>query len=284
LKKIAGPVITTPMFIDTARRMARLSRIVGKENDAARFEKMAEESAAAWTKSFLDPQTGKIGGGSQSEQVIALGFRAMPESTRQAVFLHLANNLNPRSDGPSLTTGIFGTRFLLEELSQRGRHDLAYALADRKTFPSWGWMLENDATTLWESWKESDNTFSHNHPMFGSISAWFFRHLGGIQAADDAVGFDRITIRPQLAKGLEWVNCSHRTVRGPIESNWKIAKTGTEFEIVIPPDATAEIELPAGTITESDKPLAEAEGVSVLKSSGNRMKVTSGRYRFLVVP
>lgn len=284
LKKIAGPVITTPMFIDTARRMARLSRIVGKENDAARFEKMAEESAAAWTKSFLDPQTGKIGGGSQSEQVIALGFRAMPESTRQAVFLHLANNLNPRSDGPSLTTGIFGTRFLLEELSQRGRHDLAYALADRKTFPSWGWMLENDATTLWESWKESDNTFSHNHPMFGSISAWFFRHLGGIQAADDAVGFDRITIRPQLAKGLEWVNCSHRTVRGQIESNWKIAKTGTEFEIVIPPDATAEIELPAGTITESDKPLAEAEGVSVLKSSGNRMKVTSGRYRFLVVP
>ena len=264
--------------------MARLSRIVGKENDAARFEKMAEESAAAWTKSFLDPQTGKIGGGSQSEQVMALGFRAMPESTRQAGFLHLANNLNPRGDGPSLTTGIFGTRFLLDELSQHGRHDLAYALADRKTFPSWGWMLENDATTLWESWKESDNTFSHNHPMFGSISAWFFRHLGGIQVADDAVGADSIIIRPQIGHGLTWVKSSHQSVRGLIESNWTITSKGGEFEITIPPDTTAVVELPTGSITESGKSLAEAEGVSVLKSSANRMKVTSGRYRFLVGP
>ncbi len=283
LKRIAGPVLTTPMFIDTARRMARLARVVGGEKDALRFEQMADESNAAWTKEFLDAQTGKVGGGSQSEQVMALGFGVVPEAARQAVFDKLVADLKAPTDGPSLSTGIFGTRFLMEELTRRGRHDLAVALADRKTYPSWGWMLENGATTLWETWKESDNTFSHNHPMFGSISAWFIRHLGGIQAADDAVGFDRIVIRPQTGHGLEWVKSSHRSVRGMIESNWKISGAGKEFEIVIPPDTQALVELPVAkgeVVTESGKSLAEAGGVTLLEAPVHRMKVGSGQYRF----
>jgi alpha-L-rhamnosidase len=67
-----------------------------------------------------------------------------------------------------------------------------------------------------------------------------------------------------------------------IESNWKTTDKGVEFDIVIPPDTTAEIELPAGAVTESGKPLAEAEGITVLESPVNRTKATSGRYRFLV--
>ena len=279
LKRIAGPVITTPMFIDTARRMARLSRIIGNEKDAERFDNMAEESAAAWAKASLDATSGKVGGGSQSEQVMALGFGAVPESMRKSVFDFLVADLTQKPDGPGLTTGIYGTRLLLEQLTQRGRPDLAYALADRKTFPSWGWMLENGATTLWETWKESDNTFSHNHPMFGSISAWFIRHLGGIQIAEDAVGADRIIIRPQTGHGLIWVKSSHRSIRGTIESNWNISNHGTHFHILIPPDTTAIIQLPAGILTK-----AEANGTSIQLNAENRMTVGSGRYYFLVAP
>ncbi len=280
--KIAGPVITTPMFIDTARRMARLSRVIGAEQDSLRFEKMADESTRAWAKAFL-AETGKVGGGSQSEQAMALGFGAVPENARDKVFENLVANLTSAADGPSLTTGIFGTRFMMEQLTQRGRHDLAYAIADRKSFPSWGWMLENGATTLWETWKQSDNTYSHNHPMFGSISAWFFRWLGGIQAADDAVGFDRIIIRPQAIPNLKWVKCSHRSIRGLIESNWSTADTTTSYEIVIPPDSTAVIELPAGgELTEGGHPLAEAGAIKNLPPGNGvqRLQVGSGRYQF----
>ena len=287
LGKIAGPVVTTPMFIDTARRMARLARIIGKDDDATRFEIMAEESAAAWSKAFIETNTGKVGGGSQSEQLMALGFGAAPESARDVVFASLVAKLTSSEDGPSLTTGIYGTRFLMEQLTRHGRHDLAYALADRKTFPSWGWMLENGATTLWETWKQSDNTFSHNHPMFGSISAWFFRHLGGIQAAEDAIGFDRVLIRPQTVGGLTWVKSSHRSIRGLIESDWRITKNGKEFEIVIPPDTTATLELPGSegdVLTESSRPVTDAPGVTVLPPapSVHRLKVGSGRYRFVM--
>jgi alpha-L-rhamnosidase len=282
MPKKAGPVITTPMFIDTARRMARLARIGGKEQDAARFANMAGESAGAWATEFLDEKTGKVGGGSQSEQVLAIAWGTLLPPARNSAFDFLVADLTNKPDGPSLTTGIFGTRMLLEELSKNNRHDLACALADRKEFPSWGHMLDHGATTLWETWKESDNTFSHNHPMFGSISAWFFRWLGGIQCAEDAVGFDRIVIRPQVTQGLTWVKSSHDTVRGRIESNWKITDKGTEFDIVIPPDTEAEIELPSGTITESGKPLSQAAGITVLKSSLNRMKAGSGRYQFTI--
>jgi alpha-L-rhamnosidase len=284
--KTRGPSVITPMFIDTAHRMARLARIIGKADEAPRFEKMADESAAAWSKAFLDPATGKVGGGSQSEQAMALGFGAAPEATRDAVFQTLVGNLTAQEDGPQLTTGIFGTRFLLDELTERGRPDLAYQLATRKTFPSWGWMIERGATSLWETWKESDNTFSHNHPMFGSISGWFFRHLGGIQPADDAVAFDRIIIRPQVIPDLKAVNSWHQSIRGPIVSNRKAVDKGHEFEIAIPADATATIYLPKGTITESGRAIDGSGGLTLLPAEGNvqPVQVGSGSYRFLVVP
>lgn len=281
-----GPVLTTPFFIDSARRLARLSRLIGRDADATRCAAMADESAAAWAASFLDPATGKVGDGSQSNQAFALGYGAAPVAARPQVFDRLVDGLKA-SDGPRLTTGIFGTQHLLEELSRNGRSDLAFALADRKTFPSWGWMLENDATTLWEHWAGGDDTHSHNHPMFGSISGWFFRWLGGIQAADDAVGFDRIEIRPQVVSGLDWVKCSHQSVRGLIESNWTATPTKLQFDVVIPANARALVVLPGrpgDLLTEAGKPVAEAGGVELLKSDStdHELRVGSGRYQFTI--
>jgi alpha-L-rhamnosidase len=277
--RLGGAPVTTPMFLDTARRMARLSRIVGKEADATRFDKMAEESATAWAKQFLDAQTGKVGGGTQSEQALAIGFGAVPQAADDAVFRYLVKEVTAPADGPSLTTGIFGTRFLLEELSQRGKHDIAYALANRKTFPSWGHMLENGATSLWETWKESDNTFSHNHPMFGSISAWFYRHLGGIQIAPDAIGADRLIIRPQAPSGLDWVKCTHQTIRGTVVSNWQKTEEGIEYTITIPPDTQALIELPH----RAGDAIAETmTNIKPTQAGAHRFEVSSGKYRFAI--
>ena len=284
LAKVGGPVLTTPMFIDTARRIARLARVMERGEDAKRFESMADESSVAWASAFLDTATGKVAGGSQSEQAFALGYGAAPQAARPQVFKQLLDQTKS-PDGPRLSTGIFGTQILLDELSLNGRGEVAYALANRKTFPSWGWMLENDATTLWEHWAGSDNTFSHSHPMFGSISAWFFRWLGGIQLADDAVGFDRVTIRPQPVGDLKWVKCSHQSIRGLIESNWSVTANGVDYEIVIPPDTTAIIELPVKSghqLTESGKPIGEAAGIKVIPTGGSVhcLEVGSGRYLF----
>lgn len=284
LVRARGPVLGTPMFIDTARRIARLARSIGNEADAEKFEALADESATAWEVGFL--KEGTVGEGTQTNQVFALGFGAASEDARPAIFDQLVTALTSAEDSPRLTTGIFGTRFLLEELSANGRHDLAYALANRDSFPSWGWMLENGATTLWEHWAGSESAFSHNHPMFGSISAWFYRWLGGIQAAPDAVGFDRILISPQVPAGLDWVKSSHQSIRGTITSNWSVSGGTTTYDIVIPPDCTAVVELSStkgAKITESGKAINLVAGIEILASpkSVHRMSIGSGRYQFV---
>lgn len=264
LTRSTGPQITTPMFVDAARRCGRLSEIIRDKKTATRCKTMADESAASWAKAFLDLNTGKVASGNQTEQLLSLGFGAASEEARPKVFAQLLKAMNGPENGPALTTGIYGTRFLMEELSLGRRSDLAYQLAVKKTFPSWGWMLENDATTLWEDWQGTDNVKSHNHPMFGSISGWFHRWLGGIQVADDAVGADRIIIRPQVVDGLSFVKCSHRTIRGVIVSNWTIGDGKTDFEIIIPPDTEALVWLPGlkgSFLKEGGKPIQDTDGV-----------------------
>ncbi len=286
--KAAGPALTTPKFIHSARRVARLANIVGWEDAAARMQHYAEESQAAWEAACLDPASGRVAQGTQSQQTFALEFTQTASRSQDRIFDYLVQDLTAPADGPRLTTGIYGTRILLEQLSHRGRSDLAYALATRETFPSWGHMLANGATTLWENWEGSDGNFSNNHPMFGSVSAWFFRWLGGIQPATDAIGFDRIHIRPQLVPGLEWVKSTHQSIRGPIVSNWTAGPAANTHEIVIPPNTIAIVELPAAidaTVTESGKPVQQATGIKVLPRESMhaiRMKVLGGHYHFNV--
>lgn len=280
-----GPEHLTPMFIDSARRISRLSRIAGNEADAVRLDQMADESAAAWAKAFLDPATGKVADGAQSTQAFALGFSAVPEESRQAVFDQLVANLTAPEDGPRLTTGIYGTWIMLEQLSKHGRSDLAYGLANRETFPSWKWMLKNGATSLWEHWEQEEATYSHNHPMFGSISTWYFRWLGGIQCGDDAVAFNRIMLRPQIQQGLDWVKTSHQSIRGEIVSNWLVKGGERVFEFTIPVGATAIAELPARAdeiLTESGKALSDLPEIKLLESTAkvHRIELGSGTYRF----
>ena len=90
-------------------------------------------------------------------------------------------------------------------------------------------MLENGATTLWEHWDFSDNTYSHNHPMFGSVSEWFYKWLAGIQADPAAIGFDKITIRPQITSDVNWVKASYNSIHGKITSEWKREKMILQF-------------------------------------------------------
>ena len=127
--------------------------------------------------------------------------------------------------------------------------------------------------------------------MFGSISGWFHRWLGGIQVAEDAVGADRIVIRPQLVDGLTHVKCSHQTIRGSVISNWTRGEGKTEFEITIPPDTEALVWLPGAkgsSLTEGNKPIQDADGVDSIEFNPgvncHRFHLVPGTYRFTITP
>ena len=80
-----------------------------------------------------------------------------------------------------MTTGIFGTPYALEAISEYLSPQITINIVNSGDYPGWGYMVEQGATTLWETWKESDNIYSNSHPMFGSVTEWFYRWLGGIR-------------------------------------------------------------------------------------------------------
>jgi alpha-L-rhamnosidase len=266
--------------------LSRLARILGKENEADDYDRLAGNIRKAYVEEFLAPKTGVVASGIQGVQAFALYLNMLPAEQRTAALAHLVKDITEKHDG-HLTTGIFGTRYMLDVLSREGRADVAHDMVNLRDFPGWGYMLEQDATTLWEHWKFSDNTYSHNHPMFGSVSQWFYNWLGGIEPDVDAVAFDAFTLQPQLLKGLDWVRCTHRSIRGPITCDWKREGDRVALELHVPANTSATLILPAaGALTENGCPATDSNGVEMIAGQDGRptFRLDSGRYRFVFAP
>lgn len=246
LVETPSPDLVTPMYFESVKLLAAQAKRLGRKADVAHLEELGQKIRSAYASKFIDTETGKVGLGSQAAQAFALHTGIAPEPARSKVLEFLIADVEAKKG--HLTTGILGTKFVLDVLSREGHADVAYRIVTQPDFPGWGWMLKNGATTLWEHWEYSDNTFSHNHPMFGSVSQWMMQWLGGIQPAPESTGFDRVTIQPQYLDDLTWVKSSYRSVRGKIVSNWTRMPNGqVVVEVVIPPNVDAEVFLPGGS-------------------------------------
>lgn len=272
----------TAFYYYNARLLARMARALEREEDARNHDTLAGEIREAFNRRFLSPG-GKYDTGTQACQAFALFMGLAPAAEEAGALDVLVKDVAAR-DG-HLTTGIFGTKYMLDALSARGRADVAATVVGQKTFPGWGWMLQNGATTLWEHWAFSDNTFSHNHPMFGSVSEWFFKVPGGICPDPNAAGFDRILLRPQPVGGLAWARARYESVRGTVVSEWERGAGGFSYRVSIPVGATSRVFVPASgaaTVTEGDRPASEAPGVRFLRMERDAavFEVEAGNYVF----
>ncbi len=279
-----APPMVTPLYCESARMLSRLARISGRNEEAEDYGHLAGQIKQSYAGQFLAAGTGVVASGIQSVQAFALALDMLPEAERPAALESLVRDVNEKHDG-HLTTGIFGTKYMLEALSREGRTETAYRIVNQRDFPGWGFMLEQGATTLWEHWKFSDNTFSHNHPMFGSVSQWFYNWLGGIEPAPDAMGFDRILLHPRFVDGLDWVNCGIDTVRGHVTCNWRRTGGHIVLTIQVPVNTTAMLDLPAplaNALTENGRPADTSEGVEKVaeRKSAAMFRLVSGAYRF----
>ncbi len=279
-------VLVTPLYYESASLMARLASVLGRTGDASRYEALAADIRRAYVTRLQE--SGGVNPRTQSAEAFALQLGLVPPPDRQRRVEWLLDDIRRTNNG-HLSTGIFGTKFTLDVLSREGHAQAVYDVVTRETFPGWGYMIANGATTLWEHWALSTNTYSHNHPMFGSVSQWFFNWLGGIQPGPDAVGFDRVVIRPQAVEGLDWVRCSYRSVRGLITSNWSRANGALTLDVTIPVGATATVVIPAkglDAVTEgrtASTAARSAVGVRDARMDGQAAVFTigSGTYRFV---
>ncbi len=237
LEKAPLELTATAHFHQWARLLADFALILGKTADAQKYGRLADAIRARFQAHFV--VAGKVGQGCQGEQAFGLYHHLIPEADRAAALAILEQNIVAKQG--ALTTGIFSTKYLLEVLSTQGLEALAGQLVMRREFPGWGYMIENGATTLWETWKPSDNFFSQNHPAFGCVEEWFMKHVLGIAPDQDAVGFDRITIRPRAVAGLTWARGTYISVKGPVAVAWHLVEGTMTLKVDIPPAVRAKI-------------------------------------------
>jgi alpha-L-rhamnosidase len=276
--------MVTPLYAESARIHSRLADILELKEDVTKYQKLFQDIQETYVDSFLERGTGQVHPHTQTSQAMALGLDLLPQEEQDSALQVLISKIQEEHDG-HLSTGIFGTRYLLEVLSRTGNADLAAAIVRETTFPGWGYMLKSGATTLWEHWELSDNTFSHNHPMFGSISAWFFQWLAGIQPHPQAKGFDRFSIRPQPVDGITWVEAEYKSVRGTIRVFWERDEEEFVLKITVPPNTRAKVFIPTSdveSIREKEKSEKDLPGKRIWKAGNGYgvCEIGSGTYSF----
>lgn len=230
-------------YLQCARIMQTFASEIGDKVNEKKFEQLAEKLRDIVKTEFWDkPYEGMIN--KQTLFSALLYHDIVPENEIEAAKDSLLKAL---SNGPSghFNTGIFGTKYMLETLSEKVSPNVVFDIVNSKTFPGWGFMIDNGATTIWETWNESDNTFSNCHPMFGTVTEWFYRWLGGIRPIHSKPGFEEFVLAPSIPEELSYVNCTYHSPFGEIVSNWEKMKTGDyRYEFKVPKGSSAVVNLP----------------------------------------
>ncbi len=272
----------TAFYYQDARILADAAALIGRADEAKDYGKQAADIRDAFNRKFLDARTGVYATGAQAAQAIPLVMGLVPEESRAAAAEALVKDV--RSRGNALTAGDVGFRYLLRALADAGRSDVIFDMNAQSDKPGYGYQLKKGATSLTEAWDAGPES-SQNHFMLGHIMEWFYGDLAGIRGSIDGPGFKKIIIQPSPVGDLRWARGSLETVRGRIESDWKI-EGGTFFlKIIIPANTTARVHVPVapgGAVLEGGRTAEKSKAIKAIGLINGRsvFEIGSGRYVF----
>ena len=281
-------VIYTAYFAYSTRLTAQAAEVLGKTEDAAKYNALFEKVRDAFNRAYVGPD-GRIKGNTQACYVLALAFELVQGDRATQAANYLVEDIKSRDW--HLSTGFVGTKDLMPVLSKIGHSDVAYRLLHNDTFPSWGFSIKHGATSIWERWDgwtpekgfQDPGMNSFAHYSFGAVYAWMVDNIGGIMRA--APAFKQILIAPRLDDKLTSASVSYRSVRGLISSEWEQANGKFRLKLNIPANTSAMVALPTArvsSITESGHPLEKATGVKLVREEAQAalLSVGSGTYSF----
>lgn len=281
-------VSATAFLYAMTTSLRRSAGFLGRAADVEHFARNAATIRDAFNTAFLDHGAGHYRGVGdrgyrQTHNVLAVAFGLVPDAaTTRRVVDSIVDDVRDR--GTTLNTGVLGTKWLLPVLTQHGYADVAYQLAVQTAYPSWGYMIENGATSMWEHW--SLEARSYGHYFLGTVDDWFYQHVAGIQPSADT-GYRDITIAPAVTRYLDRARASIRTPFGTVASEWRRTESGLRLTVTVPVGSEATVRVPArgpGAVTEQGGPLRHAEGVTGVTTEDGAVavRVGSGRYTFVV--
>jgi alpha-L-rhamnosidase len=274
--------VPTAFYYYDAVILSKIAHVLENEPDRQFFSILSEEIKSAYNKKYFNPETGNYNDGSQMANAFPLFLGLVPEDSKNKVLENLVNDIEI-INGNHLTTGVLGTKYMPEALAQFGRADVAWNIINQKTYPSWNSMMEK-YTTVCEFWTLKQ---SKNHVMMGSIDAWFYKYIAGIQIDETKPGFSEFFIKPHFLNGLTHAEGKTETIRGTVSSKWKLEPGKITLEVEVPFNTAATVFIPeieSAKINESGNPLKDVEGIEYIGYSEgtHQVKVYSGKYKFTI--
>jgi len=283
-----GVLLASATYYHLLQLMQRFADITGNENDRLFFEIKAKRLKEAFNQQFLDKSTGQYSNNTVTANLLPLYFEMVPEENRKLVFENIVTKITGEHKG-HISTGVIGTQYLMRGLSNNGRPDLAFQLATNTTYPSWGYMVEKGATTIWELWNgDTANPAmnSQNHVMLlGDLLIWYYENLVGIKVHKP--GFKQFIMKPDFSNPLKWVVGSYRSGYGLIKSSWKKEKNSLQWDMEVPANTTALVYFPtidSRKIKEGKRTIENSKGIRYVKEDKGYsvFEVGAGTYQFRV--
>lgn len=264
-RKTDGSLISTAYVIRCLQLLEEFATLQGLDSEAANWKSQREEMSKAFNKKFLYIKRGTsvrpghvlypdsvfYGNNTATANLLPLAFGLVPDDCKDDVVKNIVENIIIKNK-EHVSCGVIGISWLMRMLSENGFADVAYLLATQKTYPSWGYMAENGATTIWELWngdKANPKMNSGNHVMLlGDLLTWCYQNLGGIRNGN-GVAYKHIILKPDFdIQDCSHANVSYQTPYGKVVSNWKKTLQQLSWDVEVPCNTTAEVYLPDGTV------------------------------------
>lgn len=246
-----GKLMSTGFLHYNANLMTAMAEVLGKTDDIAKWQTIASRTKAALNRKYYHEEAGNYATNSQAANTFMVWLGVSPDKQRtiEAIVADV------RLHHGHLTTGNICSRYILEVLTENGYVDLAFDMVTQDTYPSWGYMVKMGATTTWERWEYVDSgpllgMASHDHPMYSTVSFWFYRYLLGLKPTE--AGFKEFKVEPYLPQELNWAKGGLDTIKGRIDIEWKkqddntlylsvIVPFNTRCKLVVPPAYTKQL-------------------------------------------
>ena len=284
-------IVSTWILYRDAVILSSIAEVLGAREDAEFFKKKAEEIKEAFNKAFLTEiaeapifrQVGYLSkyvrsdgkhvylGGTQTCNALPLASDMIPAEKVKDIVGALVRSVEVEWD-KHLNVGIIGAKYVPEVLAKYGYTELAFEAITQESYPGYGYMIKEGATTLWERWEKltGSGMNSHNHHMFGSVDAWFYNYVAGIKPQEP--GFRKFIVEiPRLRRVTHASASVYIPTRGLIAVTWSRNETGYSVSVAVPVGSVAEIHIPVATkcveVLESGKVVLSRDG-AVSKTSG----------------
>ena len=262
-----GTLIATAYYYQLNKLMERFATILSKDTEAAEYAAEAAIVKDAFNKKFLTvnrgtsqvpgamlyPDSTFYGNNTATANLLPLVFGMIDDDyVRSEAEKNIIYNIITVNKG-MMPCGIIGGQWLMHGLTDMGRADIAWLLATNKKYPSWGYMTEKGATTIWELWNgdtANPKMNSANHVMqLGDLIAWLYEDVAGISSDLKRPGFKHIIMKPDFSVDeMDDIKASYKSVYGDIVSRWRKDGGKLYWHVEIPANTTAEVHLPDGTV------------------------------------